>query len=145
MRWRRIVTGVVAAWITAAAALAQDPGIAGKVGQRLDDVGRGLRREAVGISEGVRRRFDAVRADVQKMGVASRVYSRIHWDTALHEARIEVHPLPKGDGVVLRGTVADAAARDRAVALARDTVDVHEVIDELVPLASATKAAPPAH
>jgi osmotically-inducible protein OsmY len=64
------------------------------------------------------------------MGVHSRVYSRLHWDKSLNAARIEVHMLH--DGVVLlRGTVPDAAAKAHAIALARDTLDVTGVVDEL--------------
>jgi hyperosmotically inducible periplasmic protein len=105
-------------------------GVAERVGEKIDNVGRGIVRGAQEVSEAVRRRFEVVRADVARMGVHSRVYSRIHWDKALHDTRIEVHMMR--DGVVLlRGVVADAAARARAVALARDTVDVTAVIDEL--------------
>jgi hyperosmotically inducible periplasmic protein len=109
---------------------AQQTGVAERVGEKLDSVGRGLVRGAQDVTEGVRRKFEVVRTDVSRMGVHPRVYSRIHWDKTLHNARIEVHMLR--DGVVLlRGVVPDAAARAHAVALARDTVDVTGVVDEL--------------
>jgi len=74
---------------------------------------------------------------VNRMNAPARVYSRLHWDRSLNSAKIEVHPI-KGGGVLLRGTVADEAARERAVGLARDTMDVSEVIDELNVLVSTT-------
>jgi hypothetical protein len=75
------------------------------------------------------------------MGVQPRVYARLHWDKALSTARIEVHMLR--DGVVLlRGTVPDAATKAHAVELARDTLDVTGVVDELETVIPAAPAAP---
>jgi hyperosmotically inducible periplasmic protein len=118
--------------IVACTCLAQQ-GVAEKSGQRLDEVGRGLRRGAYEVTEVVRKRFDVVRTDVQRMEAQSRVYSRLHWDKALNSGRIEVHMLRDGT-VLLRGQVPDSEAKNRAVALARDTVGVSAVIDELSPL-----------
>ena len=115
--------------------------VAEKVGAGLDKVGRGIKREAEVVSEGVRRQFETVRGEVNRMGMAPRVYSRIHWDRALNSSRIEVHSL-RGGAVLLRGTVPDQAARERAVALARDTMDVNEVVDELDPLSATIHAVP---
>ena len=82
------------------------------------------------MTDSVRKRFEVVRTDVSRMGVHPRVYSRIHWDKSLQGSRIEVHMLR--DGVVLlRGTVPDAAAKSRAIELARDTIDVTGIVDEL--------------
>jgi hyperosmotically inducible protein len=109
---------------------AQSGGVAERVGEKLDSVGRGLMRGAQDVTEGVRQRFEVVRSDVSRMGVQPRVFSRLHWDKALHDSRVEVHMLR--DGVVLlRGVVPDATAKARAVALARDTYDVNGVVDEL--------------
>jgi osmotically-inducible protein OsmY len=114
--------------------IAQD-GVAAKAGQALDDLGRGLRRGFTEIGDTFRTKFEAVRADVQRMGVQPRVYSRLHWDRALYTAKIEVHVMRDGS-VLLRGIVPDEAARKRAVELTKNTVDVNGVIDELVPLAT---------
>jgi hypothetical protein len=113
----------------------QAGGVASKVGQRLDEVGRGIRREAEVVSDSLRKRFDVVRAEINQMGLPSRVYSRVHWDRALNGSRIEVHVMRSG-AVLLRGNVPDLASRDRALMLTRDTVGVTEVIDELVPLSA---------
>jgi hyperosmotically inducible periplasmic protein len=139
MRSNLVVTGIVGltfaglglgAGVGLRVAGAQQPGVAERVGETLDSVGRGLIRGAQEVTDSVRRRFEVVRAEVSRMGVPSRVYSRIHWDKTLVDARIEV--LMMRDGLVLlRGVVPDAAAKVHAVDLARDTVDVTGVIDEL--------------
>lgn len=122
-----VVVGVLAATGTA------QQGVVEKAGQKLDDVGRGLRRGFMDISEGFRTRFEGVRADVHRMGVQPRVYSRIHWDKALYESKLEVHVMRNGS-VLLRGMVPDEAARKRAVMLAQTTAEVTGVIDELTVL-----------
>jgi hypothetical protein len=138
MRFR--TTMLVAATLLAVGLLgvvgfAQQPGLAGKVGEKLDEVGRGIMDETRKVTDAVSRRFDTVRADVNRMGTHHRVYARLHWDKTLNGSRIEVHMI-RGGGVVLRGTVPDVAAKRLAVTLAASTVDVTEVVDELTPLAS---------
>src|SRR5262249_12403103 len=131
---------------SAGVGLAQQPGVAEQIGEKLDTVGRGIVRGAQDVSDSVRKRFDVVRSDVSRMGVHTRVYSRLHWDKSLYTARIEVH-MPHEGGVLLRGTGPDAAAKAHAVALARDTIDVTGVVDELetVVPAAATVPAPASH
>jgi hyperosmotically inducible protein len=116
---------------------AQQGGLAERAGETLDDVGRGIRRGTQEVTEAVRKRFDVMRTEVGRMGIHSRIYSRLHWDKALYTSNIEVHILKDG-AVLLRGTVPDAAAKKHAVDLASETVDVTTVIDELAPLTTAT-------
>ena len=133
MNMRRLVPavgGVLLMFGGVGLALAQPPGVAQSLGEKLDGLGRGIRREAREIGESMRRGFETMKTEVNRMNTPARVYSRLHWDRSLNSARIEVHPV-KGGGVLLRGTVADEPAREHAVALARDTMDVSEVIDEL--------------
>jgi hypothetical protein len=118
-------------------------GVAERVGERLDDVGRGLRRGAEGITDTIKKRFEVVRADVNRMEAQPRVYSRIHWDKSLHTSKIEVHLLRDGT-VLLRGYVPDVEAKKRAVALASATVGVTAVVDELTPLAPPIEEVKPA-
>ena len=126
-----------------ASAQVQQPGVAQTIGEKLDGVGRVIRREATAIGDSMRRGFETMRSEVHRMGTPARVYSRLHWDRALNSAKIEVHPV-KGGGVLLRGTVADEVSHERAVALARDTMDVSEVIDELNVIASSPTTTAPA-
>jgi len=101
-----------------------------RVGEKLGEVRREIKGEASHVTSEVAQRFEAVKSDVQRMPDQHRIYSRIHWDKALHDATIEVHMLK--DGVVLlRGTVPTEAARRHAAELASDSVDVTSVIDEL--------------
>ena len=137
--------GLLAVGFLAGPVPAQPPGGAGlgeRLGQGIDGVGRGIRRGAMEVTDSKRRGFETVRGDVQRMTMPQRVYSRLHWDRALVNARIEVQVL-RGNVVLLRGTVPDAAARRRAVDLASTTADVREVVDELVPLAAEGTVAPP--
>jgi osmotically-inducible protein OsmY len=108
---------------------------AGRVGQKLGELGREIKNEAGDIKSEVAQRFESVKSDVRTMPVQHQVYSRIHWDRSLHDTTVEVHVLR--DGVVLlRGTVPNQAARSHAVELARESVNVTSVIDELTVAAS---------
>ncbi len=117
----------LAAW----SALAQDPtpvnplpvaqpkGIGERIGEAADRAGKTIR-------QGVRDTTDSVHA----MGVQSRLYSRLHWDKALNDASLDLEVTREGVAI-LRGAVADARARSRAVELARETVGVGSVVDQL--------------
>jgi osmotically-inducible protein OsmY len=120
-----------------------EQGVVERAGETIDNVGRGLKRGVVELTDSVRAKFDAVRADVHRMETQPRVYSRLHWDKRLHSAKIEVHMLRDGS-VLLRGVVADETARQCAVALARDTVDVKGVVDELTTVMPPLDAKTPA-
>ncbi len=133
----------LAAATWAGAGRAQDPNAGQKVGAKVDgavqDIKSGLRK----AGDATREQFARTRTSVHNMGVESRVYGRIHWDKALVDASID---LSGGDeGVItLNGTVADAKAKARAVELARDTVGVTKVVDQLAvrPAASTTTTTP---
>ena len=64
------------------------------------------------------------------MGVQGRVYGRLHWDKALEGATLDIS-VRDGQVVVLAGKVATAAAKQKAEQLARDTVGVESVVNEL--------------
>src|SRR4051812_30667169 len=65
----------------------QQEGLGERIGQGLDGVGKKIRRGAVEVTDSMRRGFENVRSDVQRMALPQRVYSRIHWDRALVDAR----------------------------------------------------------
>jgi len=112
----------------------QDEGAAAKAGERIDEVGRKIRRGIEKAEDAVREGFHKTRDSVNSMGVMSRVYGRLHWDKALHACTLTVKV---EDGVVtLRGAVPTQAARQKAVTLTAETVGVNKVIDELSVLAS---------
>ena len=119
----------------------QGQGVAARAGRALDNMGRGIKQEAQFVGDAVRRQFETVRSEVNRMGVQPRVYSRLHWDKALVGSRIEVHVL-RGGVATLKGSVPDEAARTRAVTLARETVDVASVIDELTTATTTTSITP---
>jgi osmotically-inducible protein OsmY len=100
------------------------------VGQKIGDVGQGIKAETHEVSTALAKKFEDMKADVEKMPTHHRVYSRIHWDSELVDAKVEVHMLTRG-GVLLRGRVPSEAAKKRAVELAKGSVGVTEVYDEL--------------
>ena len=108
-------------------------GVVERAGEALDNAGRNIRR---GVENAVARGEAAVREN----DVLGRVYGRLHWDKMLNAAVIELTVAPDGT-TTLRGAVADAAAKKRAVILARDTVGVTTVVDQLT-VADATRVIP---
>lgn len=141
---RRIGMTAAAALLVAAIgswARAQEPGPGEKVGRRVDEAGQAVRKGLRKAGSQLRQSFAEIREDVHQMGVGARVYGRLHWDKALGEADIDVDG--DDDGVItLKGAVPDAAAKAKAVSLARDTVGVTQVVDQLT--VGAAKAARPA-
>ena len=109
-----------------------------KVGEKLDDLGRTIKKGLQDAGQTIREQFAKTRAAVHNMDLASRVYGRLHWDKCLNTSVVDLEV--KNDVVTLRGTVPDAKARTKAVELARDTVGVNEVVDQLkiVPAHDAT-------
>ncbi|MHC5543093.1 BON domain-containing protein [Singulisphaera rosea] len=141
MRATTVKTGALTLVILGSMAcvgLAQ-PGFGERVAEKVQGVGRGLKRGVQDVSGAVRKRFEIVRADVGRMETHSRVYSRLHWDSMLHNSSIEVHMLRDGTAL-LKGTVPDEAARAHAVELTKNTVGITSVIDDLTPLVT-TQAA----
>jgi hyperosmotically inducible protein len=121
----------------------QDPpqeGVAVKAAEKLDEVGRaikkgienaegtvrdGLNKTGVTVREG----FTKTRETVQAMGLVPRVYGRLHWEKALYTSTLFVKA--EGGAVTIRGLVPDEAAKAKAVALVKDTVGVTHVIVQL--------------
>jgi len=99
------------------------PGPATKIGEQID---RGLNQIGTELSQA----WSEVRKSVEKMGVQGRVYGRLHWDKALEGANLEIG-VREGNLVVLTGTVANAAAKLKAEQIARDTIGVNNVDNEL--------------
>ena len=133
-------TAVGIAW--GYASLAQDPDTGKKVGEKIDDVVQEIKGGLKKAGSAAKDEFSKARAAINNMGVESRVYGRLHWDRSLNDATIEL--ASTDDGVItLKGSVADAKAKTKAVELARETVGVTKVVDELgVRPASATPSAP---
>src|SRR3954471_9984343 len=99
------------------------PGTAAQIGEKID---RGLNQIGAELSQA----WADVRKSVEKMGVQGRVYGRLHWDKALEGAKLEIS-VRDNQAVVLSGNVASAAAKQKAEELARDTVGVSSVVNEL--------------
>lgn len=98
-------------------------GIGERLGQQLDV---GINRLSSELREG----WASLRQSVDRMGVQARVYSRLRWDKQIATTDFEIDSADSGV-VTLRGQVRNAAAKAKAVELARDTVGVERVVDEL--------------
>ena len=94
-----------------------------QIGQRVDEA---LERLGDNLREG----WGEARGAVNRMGLRARVYSRVRWDKALEHETIEID-VQASDAVVLRGSVRSETAKRKAIELARDTVGVARVVDEL--------------
>jgi osmotically-inducible protein OsmY len=95
-----------------------------------ESIGKKIDRGVTQLGEELRQTWAEIRKSAERMGVESRVYVRLHWDKATHDAPIEIE-VRSGAVVVLKGSVSDPMTKSKAVRLAQDTVGVNEVIDEL--------------
>ena len=123
---RMMIGGLVAAAtlaIQAEMVRAQRPGVVERAGRALDNAGRAVR-------DGVENAFERTREAVNRQEVIDRVYSRLHWDRVLVGSTLELQVVDEST-VILRGAVTDENAKRRALILARDTVGVVQVVDEL--------------
>jgi hypothetical protein len=100
------------------------------VGERVDRALGTIRHEANQFAEQLRRDFQQARVEIDNLSTNGRVYARLHWDKTLTGSQIDVNA-QEGGVIVLRGTVPNEAAKQRALELARDTVGVSRVTDEL--------------
>ncbi len=99
------------------------PGTVEKLGEKID---RGLSQLSTELSQA----WADVRKSIERLGVQGRVYGRLHWDKALENANLEI-TVRDNQAVILAGTVANGAAKQKAEELARDTVGVTTVVNEL--------------
>jgi len=162
-----MLTLSVGVW-SAASRAQQEPqqeGVAAKAGEKLDEVGRAIKKGIVDAEEtvrdglnktgesvrdglnktgeSVREGFSKTRDTVQGMGLVPRVYGRLHWDKALHSSSLFVKA--EGGAVTIRGLVPDEAAKTKAIALVKDTVGVTQVIVQInvvSPSVGATSSSP---
>jgi hypothetical protein len=107
----------------------QDPGPGKKAGQKLDELGRSIKKGLQGAGDTIREQFSKVRNAVHNMDIAAREYGRLHWDKSLTTCALDLEV--KGGTVTLRGDVPDAKAKVKAAELARETVGITEVVDQL--------------
>jgi len=117
------------AFVWAGAGRAQE-GAGEKVGERLDEAGKAIKRGLQRSGEAVRESFARTRTSVQNMGIEARIFGRLHWDREINGSPIELE-VKDASVAILKGSVPSAAVKAKAVALARDTVGVTQVIDQL--------------
>lgn len=123
MRSISVVLGVVVLSGFLALRAPAEEGVGEKIGEKID---KGVNK----VVTTLQKEWAEVRQSVDNMGVEGRVYGRLHWDKALQSAVIDVE-VREGQHVVLKGSVATSEAKLKAVRLARETVGVKDVVDEL--------------
>ncbi|WP_422929432.1 BON domain-containing protein [Singulisphaera sp. PoT] len=101
------------------------------VGEKVKNAVQSIERGAKDAGDAVRGQYNKMRTSIHDMGVAGRIYGRIHWDKALADAKIDVD-VTKNGVATLTGTVADAKLKAKAADLTRDTVGVTSVVDKVV-------------
>jgi len=106
------------------------PPVGERVGEKVDDAVDSIKRGVSNAGEAIREQYEKAKLSVHNMGVGARVYGRLHWDKSLTNANINVD-LDKNGVAILKGSVASALAKAKAVELARDTVGVTNVVDQL--------------
>lgn len=134
-----IALGLGVAWWTGVGR-AQQEGVGEKAGEKLDEVGRKLKKGLNKAEDAVREGFHKTRDSVHSMGVAARVYGRLHWDKALTSS--DLHVKVEEGVATLSGGVPTAEAKTKAVTLTAETVGVTRVVDELTIPASEADAVP---
>lgn len=137
MKLFRLLLATIAALVGLLAVnlgLAQE-GSGPSVGQRVDQAIGEIRQEARQFAGQVREKFDQVRARVEQMSVAARVYARIRWDKTLNQAAVDVD-VDKDGVATLTGTVPSEAAKAKASSLAGDTIGIERVVNNLQIVAS---------
>jgi hyperosmotically inducible periplasmic protein len=120
----------------------QPKGTGEAIGDTVDNVLQSIKRGARATTESLQEQYQRARTAVHNMGVQARVYSRLHWDKDLFDAKIDLEF--KEGTATLRGTVKNLQAKAKAISLARDTVGVDRVDEHLTiePDSPANEAGP---
>jgi len=115
-------------------------GIADRVGQALENAGRNVR---MGVQNAVEAGRGGIPVVAYENPLVARVYARLQWEKLLAGSTLELEVRDDGTAF-LRGEVASKEAKERAFLLARDTVGINKVIDELVvPTSTSVKGMTP--
>ncbi len=126
-RW---ALGGLAIGLTAMTLTGNDPeskaGSDGSVSGTLGSLWRRVCNTTENLSDG----WNRARSTVTNDGLVQQIGTRLHQDKTLGEEDIQI-TIEDETTVVLKGLVPDAACKEKAVALARDTRGVERVVDHL--------------
>lgn len=123
--WRRHAGLVCVGGLLASGCNSEDTEHLAKVGR----VTAAKLEAATGGNEKLASSWQALKGDLNQLGLDARVANRIRWDKSLAEFKILVSA--KNGEVELKGTVRDLSQRRRAVELAESTMGVDKVTDLL--------------
>jgi hypothetical protein len=126
-------------WSCCLAALALQASGCGQDADRLARIGRQttvkLDNLAGGAHGKVAHGWEAIRGSWSEATLDSRVATRLHWDKHLAEVEIQVDS-PSPGVVRLQGALPDVSQRTRAMEIARSTLGVEKVVDNLTTTSS---------
>ena len=117
---------VAAVFLQASSPTSDQPSL----GSRVDRFVGVVQNETRQLGSQIREGFREARQKIDQLGVEGRVYARLHWDKELQRASISVD-VDKNALAVLRGTAPNRAAKTKATEIARDTVGVVQVRNDL--------------
>jgi hypothetical protein len=116
----------------------------GEAGGTLDGAVQTIPRGVQDTSAAVGEQLAQARTSARNLGIEQQIAARLHGDKALDAEKIIVQVEDQGTAV-LKGLVSDTAAKDKVVALTRDTRGVLKVVDQLAVVPSPRViVAPPA-
>ncbi len=119
-----IIVGICMLCAATIVPAAAQEGAAQKLGEKIDKALNKVTRE-------LKQEWGEIRQSIERMSVQGRVYSRLRWDKNVDITTIDVESIDN-NVIVLKGSVATAAAKRKAVQLTNDTVGVVEVVDKLI-------------
>ncbi len=125
-------TGPHPAWLFLLVPAALAAGCNSEDADRMARVGHKVLEKAQSLapdSDGPLSRLQAFGPGRESVTLDSRVAARLRWDKTLSDVEIQVRA--DGGVVELKGTVREAAQRQRAIELAESTMGVQRVTDSL--------------
>lgn len=95
-------------------------------------------------SANIQDKFAEAQTSARNLGLQQQIEARLHGEKTFDANQIEVH-VEEENTAILKGLVPDATAKEKAVALTRDTRGVNKVVDQLAVVPPARViVAPPA-
>ena len=124
---RNLLLGISLGLFVATLAMAAEPQKNQKSsGSVAGDISQGIHRVESTFSE----TWADVKSDARRMTIKARVYTRLYWDKSLANATLDIES-SRGGVIVLKGSVPSQAAKQRAADLAKTTIGVAKVVNNL--------------
>jgi osmotically-inducible protein OsmY len=120
-------------WVVAVVPVLGVAGWSGLGRDRQRQVHGAVRKITQGVQDAsatVQDKFAEAQTSARNVGLEQQIEARLHSEKTLDAEKIELH-VEDESTAILKGLVPDAAAKEKAVALTRDTRGVLQVVDHL--------------